>query len=89
MYTQIKWKTERPVNYLSSKPKIINVWVRILLASMRKPYSDDAAELEPTHMMAHQNTSNKLSDIVRSSYEPCCEKTGLRGFPPGLTQTRL
>ena len=21
--------------------------------------------------------------------EPCCEKTGLRGFRPGLTQTRL
>ena len=26
---------------------------------------------------------------VRGTYEPRCEKTGLRGFPPGPTQTGL
>ena len=25
--------------------------------------------------------------VVCFQYEPCCEKTGLRGFRPGLTQT--
>ena len=25
----------------------------------------------------------------RGSYEPRCEKTGIRGFLPGITQTRL
>ena len=31
---------------------------------------------------------NKVTGFV-SPYEPRCEKTGLRGFRPGLTQTGL
>ena len=40
----------------------------------------------------HIDTNNQqrvLGDNYFELYEPRCEKTGLRGFRPGLTQTRL
>ena len=36
-----------------------------------------------------QGQSKDNSDITKLTNEPRCEKTGLRGFRPGPTQTRL
>ena len=33
--------------------------------------------------------AEKLTLVLDLTYEPGCEKTGLRGFRPGQTQTRL
>ena len=35
------------------------------------------------------DVSQDFTDSPRILYEPCCEKTGLRGFRPGTTQTGL
>ena len=35
------------------------------------------------------NSSFALRAVELKTYEPRCEKTGLRGFRPGLTQTGL
>ena len=36
-----------------------------------------------------RHLSSIVCRIVEEIYEPCCEKTGLRGFRPGPTQTGL
>ena len=37
------------------------------------------------------NFDEELAKMLKSTidFEPRCEKTGLQGFRPGLTQTRL
>ena len=55
---------------------------------------------KPEHWFSHDEASNTLSSFGRFflvriaeeggpafAYEPRCEKTGLRGFRPGPTQT--
>ena len=37
----------------------------------------------------HQISSNMRIISSSGTHEPCCEKTGLRGFRPGPTQTGL
>ena len=36
-----------------------------------------------------KSSNNRYANYSRLSFEPRCEKTGLRGFRPGPTQTRL
>ena len=59
--------------------KTDNFQIRILLYFMFAGNIDCGFSLSVPRILMSRNKKN----------EPCCEKTGLRGFRPGLTQTGL
>ena len=60
-----------------------------MLSVLSSLYSDHDIHTLPGNCRRSMNTCDLMCLAKTKRFEPRCEKTGLRGFRPGPTQTRL